>query len=144
MSPGLYVLPFVSPGVYSVTVSATGFKSSVRNKVELGISERLQLDFHLEIGAIAEQVTVSAESELLTTTSASRGTTMDAQKIADLPLLGKNPYTFAYHANGVLHINPQGSITDRPYDNGGIDAVVINGGQAFTNEYLLDGAPNTK
>ena len=37
----------------------------------------------------------------------------------------------------------RGSVTDRPYDNGGMDAIRINGGRAFTNEYLLDGAPNT-
>jgi hypothetical protein len=140
---GAYVLPFLNTGLYSVTATASGFKSAVRNHISLGISERAQVDFQLEIGGVSEQVTVASQAELLTTTSASRGTVIDAQKIADLPLLGKNPYTFAYHANGVLHINPQGSITDRPYDNGGMDALVINGGQAFTNEYLLDGAPNT-
>ncbi len=140
---GAYVLPFLNTGSYSLTASTSGFKAAVRGNVSLGISERLQLDFQLEVGGMTEQVTVSAQAEMLTTTNASRGTVIDAQKIADLPLLGKNTYTLAYHANGILHINPQGSITDRPYDNGGMDALVVNGGQAFTNEYLLDGAPNT-
>ena len=63
---------------------------------------------------------LSNGADLLNISNASRGTTIDARKVADLPLLGKNPYTFAYHAAGVLHINPQGSITDRPYDNGGV------------------------
>ncbi len=140
---GLYVLPFLNTGDYTVTASQTGFKTGIKQEVQLTISERRQLDFQLEVGGTSEQVTVSASAELLDTASANRGTLIDAQKIADLPLLGKNTYTLAYHANGVLHINPQGSITDRPYDNGGMDALVINGGQAFTNEYLLDGAPNT-
>jgi hypothetical protein len=34
---------------------------------------------------------------------------------------------------GVLHINPQGSTTDRPYDNGGMDYLSIAGGRPFTN-----------
>lgn len=140
---GLYVVPLLNIGAYTVTVTGSGFKSARRSDVELSISERRQLDFKLEIGAVTEQVIVSAAADLLDTASANRGTLFDAQNIADLPLLGKNPYTLAYQANGVLHINPQGSITDRPYDNGGMDALLINGGQAFTNEYLLDGAPNT-
>jgi hypothetical protein len=115
----------------------------VKDRVEVGLNQRLQIDFKMEVGGITEQVTVSAPADLLNTANASRGTTIDAQKVADLPLLGKNPYTFAYHAAGVLHINPQGSITDRPYDNGGMDYLSIAGGRPFTNEFLLDGAPNT-
>ncbi|HXS94989.1 MAG TPA: TonB-dependent receptor [Candidatus Limnocylindrales bacterium] len=140
---GIYVIPFLNTGTYTVTVTAKGFKTAVVNDVELNVSERRQLDVKLDLGALTESVTVSAAAELLDTADASRGTLFDSNKIADLPLLGKNTYTLAYQANGVLHINPQGSITDRPYDNGGMDAIRINGGQAFTNEYLLDGAPNT-
>jgi hypothetical protein len=140
---GLYVLPFLNPGAYTVTATATGFKSAVNDKVELGTAQRQQLDFKMEVGGNTETVTVSAQADLLNTSNASRGTTINAQEVADLPLLGKNPYTFAYHASGVLHINPQGSITDRPYDNGGMDYLSIAGGRPFTNEFTLDGAPNT-
>ena len=140
---GVYVLPFLNIGTYTVTVSSKGFKTEVRNGLVLNVGERRQADFTLELGAISEQVTVNASTEMLDTADASRGTLFDSSKISDLPLLGKNTYTLAYQANGVLHINPQGSITDRPYDNGGMDAIRINGGQVFTNEYLLDGAPNT-
>ncbi len=140
---GLYVLPFLNTGGYVVTASAAGFKTAVMDRVDLGLGQRQQLDFKLEVGAVSEQITVTAATELLNTTNAIRGTTFDARKVADLPLLGRNPYTFAYYAAGVLHINPQGSITDRPYDNGGMDYLSIAGGRPFTNEFLLDGAPNT-
>src|SRR6266404_6720657 len=46
---GLYVLPFLTTGAYSVTVTAPGFKSAVGDRLELGISERKQLDFKMEI-----------------------------------------------------------------------------------------------
>ena len=115
----------------------------MKNRVEVGLNQRVQIDFKLEVGGITEQVTVSAQADLLNTANANRGTTIDAHKVADLPLLGKNPYTFAYHAAGVLHINPQGSITDRPDDNGGMDYLSIAGGRPFTNEFLLDEAPKT-
>jgi hypothetical protein len=140
---GVYVIPFLNVGSYTLTVTAKGFKTAVKRDIQLSVGERRQVDFDLELGAVSDTVTISASADLLDTADASRGTLFDANKIADLPLLGKNTYTLAYQANGVLHINPQGSITDRPYDNGGMDAIRINGGQAFTNEYLLDGAPNT-
>ena len=140
---GLYVLPFLNPGTYSVTVTATGFKTEVNANLLLTIGERHQLDFKLSVGGVTEQVTVTAVTELLQTANASRESLFDAQKIADLPLLGKNTYTLAYQADGALHINPQPSITDRPFDNGGMDAISLNGAPMYTNEYLLDGAPNT-
>jgi hypothetical protein len=140
---GLYVLPLLNAGTWTVTATAVGFKAAVDNSVELRASERHQLDFKMEVGGITETVTVSAEADLLNTANASGGTTISAQNVADLPLLGKNPYTFAYHASGVLHINPQGSITDRPFDNGGMDYLSIAGGRPYTNEFTLDGAPNT-
>jgi hypothetical protein len=140
---GLYVLPYLNTGTYSLTATAPGFKAAVVDAVPLGVNERRQIDFHMEIGGLADQITVSAAADFLNTSDASRGTTISAKQVADLPLLGKNPYTFAYRAAGVLHINPQGSITDRPYDNGGMDYLSIAGGRPFTNEFLLDGAPNT-
>jgi hypothetical protein len=140
---GLYVLPFLDSGSYSVTVSATGFKTMVNARLLLTIGERRQLDFKLTVGGVSDQVTVVATGELLQTANASRETLISADQINDLPLLGKNTYTLAYQAEGVVHINPQPSITDRPFDNGGMDSFRINGSPDYTNEYLLDGAPNT-
>jgi hypothetical protein len=71
-------------------------------------------------------------------------TTIDAQKkVADLPLLGKNPYTFAYHAAGVLHINPQGEHYGSPVRQRRHGLSFDRRRPPFTNEFLLDGAPNT-
>src|SRR5207244_3575560 len=69
---GAYVIPFLNTGAYSVTATASGFKSAVRAGVKLGISERAQVDFQLEIGGVTEQITVGAQADVLTTTSASR------------------------------------------------------------------------
>ena len=87
---GLYVLPFLNTGDYTVTATQTGFKTGIKQEVQLSISDRRQLDFQLEVGGTSEQVTVSARADLLDTASANRGTLIDAQKIGDLPLLGKN------------------------------------------------------
>jgi hypothetical protein len=92
---GVYVAPFISVGDYTVTASAQGFKGAVREKVEVRVGDRLQIDFRLEVGSMAEQVTVTAEAELIEASTASRGQVIDSAKIADLPLLGRNPFMLA-------------------------------------------------
>ncbi|MCL5742566.1 MAG: carboxypeptidase-like regulatory domain-containing protein, partial [Acidobacteria bacterium] len=68
------------PGRYSVTVEAPGFKKLVRSGITLEIQAEVHLDLALELGATAEQITVSADAALLQTTEASRGEVIDNKK----------------------------------------------------------------
>ncbi|MBI1764531.1 MAG: TonB-dependent receptor [Acidobacteria bacterium] len=140
---GIYSLPFLPIGKYQITVTAKGMKTAVHDSIELRVGSRLQLDFHMEVGSVSETVTVSAETPLLDTATASRGQVIDEQKVHDLPLLGRNPFLLAALASGVQITSSQGSISFRPFDNGGMDAISINGGRQRSNEFLIDGAPNT-
>ncbi len=140
---GAYVAPFLPMGVYSLTVSADGFKRAVRQSVELRVGDRLQIDFRLEVGAVVEQVTVTSAAELLESTTASKGQVIDAIKVASLPLLGRNPFLLAAISAGVQYTPSRGSRSNRPFDNGGMDSFSINGGRQTTNEFLLDGVPDT-
>src|SRR5262245_31917519 len=140
---GLYTLPFLPVGKYQISITANGLKTARRDSVELRVGDRLQLDFRMEVGEVSETVTITAQTPILDTATASRGQVIDEAKVRDLPLLGRNPFLLAVLASGV-HIQPtQGSISFRPFDNGGMDHISINGGRAFSNEVLIDGAPNT-
>ncbi|MGH8247159.1 MAG: carboxypeptidase regulatory-like domain-containing protein, partial [Gammaproteobacteria bacterium] len=140
---GAYVAPFLPVGIYSVAVSADGFKRAVRENVELRVGDRLQIDFRLEVGAVAEQITVVGDVELLETTTASKGQVIDSIKVASLPLLGRNPFLLAAISAGVQYTPSRQSRSNRPFDNGGMDNFSMNGGRQFTNEFLLDGVPDT-
>ena len=100
---GSYLLPFLTPGSYSVTAELMGFKKLVRQGVVVRIGDRLTLDLALEVGAIAEVVSVTAESPLLDTLSASQGQVIDEKRIALLPLSDGNPFTLARLAPGVAY-----------------------------------------
>lgn len=139
---GNYALPVLPVGRYTVTATAPGFKKAVREDLELRVGDRIQLDFKLELGAIAEQVTVTSEAELLQTATASRGQVVDSDKVRDLPLLGRNPFMLALVSSGVQWINTLQSRSARPFDNSPGN-MIINGGRSWTSEILLDGAPNT-
>ena len=53
---GVYVAPLLNPGKYSVAVTGTGFRRSLREQVALNVGDRLSLDFKLEVGSEAQQV----------------------------------------------------------------------------------------
>jgi len=139
---GNYALPVLPVGRYAVTASLAGFKKAVRENLELRVGDRVQLDFRLELGALAEQITVTGEAELLQTATASRGQVVDSLKVADMPLLGRNPFMLAILSTGVQWVNTLQSRSARPFDNSPGN-MMINGGRSWTSEILLDGAPNT-
>src|SRR5688572_26361576 len=78
---GNYVAPFLPTGQYSIMASKEGFKRALRDSLELRVADRLQIDFQMDIGALAEQVTVSAAAELLETSNASKGQVIDGGKV---------------------------------------------------------------
>ena len=140
---GVYVAPFLRPGFYTLTVTASGFKKALRDKIEVRVGDRLEANFTMELGGVTEQVTVTGEAELLQTATASSGQVIDKGAVKDLPLLGRNPFMLAAVATGVQYTATRQSRSNRPFDNGGMDSFSMNGGRQFTNEFLLDGVPDT-
>jgi hypothetical protein len=141
---GIYLAPALNPGMYSVEVTAKGFKSTVRNNIELRVGDHVTLDVPLELGQTTESVLVTAEAPLLETASATSGTVFDKAAVANLPTLGRNPFSLMQYGAGQVHVAiVSASGAERPFDNGGMDYYSVNGGVNFSNEFLLDGSPNT-
>src|SRR5690242_6189030 len=89
---GLYTAPLLLPGTYEVTATAAGFKSSVRDNVELRIADRIEVNLTLEVGTAEQSVTVEGGAPVLGTESASMGSVITSQQITDLPLSYVNPF----------------------------------------------------
>jgi len=139
---GVYLLPSLVNGRYRLTCTLDGF-SPVARELELRSGDRLRVDLILTIGGITEETRVVAETPLLETATATRSQVIDQETIEALPLAGRNPYSAAYTIAGVTTQFTRPSISARPFDNGGMDVISINGGRSRSNELLLDGAPNT-
>ena len=136
---GDYAILFLNPGTYAVTAELSGFKKIVRQNLQVRVGEKLGLDLTLEVGAVSEAVTVSAESPVLTTTSGSTGQTVGEQMIAMIPLSDGNPFALARLAPGITY---NGDLKfSRPFDNAGTSGIVTGGAQGG-NEFSLDGSPN--
>jgi Carboxypeptidase regulatory-like domain/TonB-dependent Receptor Plug Domain len=138
---GVFLLSSLSGGRYKVTFTLASF-APVAREIDVRSGDRLRVDLALELGAMTEEVRVVAETPLLNTSSATRTNVIDQAKVESLPLSGRNPYALAYTLPGVTTQFTRESISARPFDNGGMDAISINGGVNRSNEFLLDGAPN--
>jgi hypothetical protein len=137
---GNYEVPYLLPGIYSVTVEMPGFKKSVRDGVELRVSDRLTLDFGLDIGDVTESITVSGDTPLLESATASIGVVMDERRVAELPVIGGNAFYLARLSPGVLSAG--GRSAGNPMDSGAATGVIVNGTRGGSSEVMLDGAPN--
>ena len=137
---GSYTVPFLRPGLYSVTVELEGFQKFTQTDMRLQVSQVAEINPKLGVGGIAESVNVSAESPLLETSNANRGTVIDQARIAELPLQSRSPMALAVLVAGVNY-NAQ-AVYLRPFDNGALAAWSMNGGASSNNEFLLDGVPN--
>ena len=125
---GTYVVPGLSPGLYAARVELNGFRPLVRDGIGLATGETMRLDLLLEVGSVAEAITVTADAPLLRSETSGLGHVIDNRRIVDLPLNGRSFITLATLAPGVA-VPPAPAA---PFPR-------INGGRPRTNEYLFDG-----
>jgi hypothetical protein len=137
---GVYTIPFLKPGLYTVAAELTGFRKVSQANVRLELGQTAAVNFQLQLGELSEQVSVIAESPILEAAKADRGLVIDNDRVNELPLNARNPFMLSYLAPGITYNGP--AIYQRPFDNGAIADWSINGGQNRNNEFLLDGAPN--
>ena len=98
---GIFTIPYLTPGVYTVSAELSGFKRAVRGGLDVRIGDRVVVDLGLEVGAIEETVIVVAQSPLLELGSASAGQVIDEKRIAMMPLSDGNPFVLSRLVPGV-------------------------------------------
>jgi hypothetical protein len=144
---GAYSVPFLIPGRYKVEVTLAGFKKFVRSGVTVGVTQHATVDIRLQLGEVAETVDVHAEASLLDNASGDLGQTIDNARVEAMPLNGRMIFMLSRLAGGVNWQVPTFGSTGtsglRPFDNAGGSAWSIAGGRVSTNEFLLDGVPNS-
>lgn len=142
---GAYRIPDMQVGVYNVSVSAVGFKTSDQTGVVVQINTTASLDITLQPGDVKETLTVVADTPTLQTETSEIGTVVSDRQIMELPL--------AVNATGQSHLrSPEtfvfltpGTVGPGTTDSGsGIFQAKLAGGQNFGNEVILDGASTAR
>jgi hypothetical protein len=135
---GSFTFPLLSPGKYKVTGTASSFKTSVRENIQVNVGDRLTVDFQLEIGTTTE-VNIVAGEDVIERGSVTTGTIVTERQISELPLPEGAAYSLATQAPGVTYTgNPT---TSGPTANGNLAAFRSNG--VGSNQITLDGTPNS-
>lgn len=140
---GGYRLYDLRVGVYSVSVSAPGFKTVDKTGVVVQINSVSTLDFSLQPGDVKETLTVIADVPGLQTESSDIGTVVDKRQIEELPLaLNSTGQSHLRSVESFVFLTPAtagpGTNTDAP--SSGIFESKLAGGQNFGTEVILDGA----
>ncbi len=126
---GIYVIPYLSNGVYRVHVSAPGLRPAVANDVTLRAAQTLTLDFKLEVDAITEALTVTAP--VIETGTAEIGHYVSTKEFQTWPVAV---------GDGQRQIQ-QFIFSSLPGTTGGTFQGAINGGRNYSHEILIEGIP---
>src|SRR5918997_426053 len=157
---GTYSIPALDPGVYRVTVDASGFSQSVIEEVKLDTNARQAIDVVLTAGGVSGgTVTVTAEAPLAETETSVRGDLITGRQVTDLPLTQRNFTQLAALSPGVTRPNlgllggggnfvagggGQNNTESTRFRESGGSVLVINGARATNNNFRLDGVDNNE
>jgi hypothetical protein len=129
---GRYEVAGLQPGRYQVEAELTGFRRTTQGPVTVAVNEDTRLDFELQLGELAENITVQGESSVVQTTTATIGKLIEEKQITALPLIDRNFASLGLLTPGVT---TRGQST--------IDAAyVVHGQRQDANNFQLDGVAN--
>jgi Carboxypeptidase regulatory-like domain/TonB dependent receptor len=135
---GFYRIINLPPGDYEITVEAANFKKAVLPKVTITIGQAAEVPVTLEPGEITEIVTVSgATAEIVETSKTAVSTTIDQQRINNLPINERNYLSFALTTSTV------GRDNGRPIGPAPTTGLNFGGQRGRSNLVQVDGADNT-
>jgi hypothetical protein len=143
-SVGTYLVRPLPIGNYTLAIDAAGFARYVQTGIVLTVDLAATQDVRLKIGAgKAEIISVIAEAELINTTSAELGTTINEASISELPLDAHDPSSLVFLIPGSVDVQHHGGETIQtgfsfPTETG----AGIGSGRNGSTFYMLDGVTN--
>src|SRR5262249_925017 len=125
----VYAIPSLQPAVYNLKVEMPGFRTLIRNDLELEVQQTARVDFTMQVGQVNEVIEVSGTGTLLTTEDATVGTVIENKRIVELPLNGRNFLQLVSLSPNVTFLSG--------------NRISISGQRIGFNHYTLDGGENT-
>src|SRR5215470_2095955 len=129
---GDYTVPLLPVGAYELTTAMPGFKQQVRSGINLVVGQQAVINLTLEVGAAAEQVTVTEEAPLVNATLSSTSGLINEQQIKELPLNGRS-------FDQLLTLNV-GTVDNRSnINNNAWTSFSVAGRRPESNRFLMNG-----
>jgi hypothetical protein len=130
---GGYNMQLLPVGPYELTAELPGFKQQVRRGINLVVGQQAVVNLTLEVGGVAEQVTVTEEVALVNTTLSSTSGLITEQQVKDLPLNGRSFDRLLELNVGVVNNSSNMG------GGGGFPAFSVAGHRQETNRFLING-----
>jgi hypothetical protein len=131
---GRFVLPNLTPGRYTLTIELSGFQTQTRAGIQLAVGQELIVDSTLQVGGLAENVTVTGDAPVVEVTSTRVGTNISNQEIDSLPSVGRNQLALMQLVPGLTP-----SLDPGQFEGGQYNA---NGRETGSNVFMIDGMSN--
>src|SRR5215813_9244975 len=141
---GLYAIPALPPGIYTLKVEKTGFRAVERRNIEVLVGSANRIDVTLEVGEMTNTVEIIGGAPVLQSENASIGTVIENRSIVELPLNGRNYLQLTSLIPGATTYGPasaQGQ--QRMGGQRNSFALNVSGQRIHFNHYSLDGIENT-
>ncbi len=126
---GSYAFPFLKPGLYEITVEASGFQLVNQPGITLTVGQQARIDFVLQVGAVAQTITVEGGAPLLNTESPAVSTIITREFVQNLPLNGRSFST-------LIELTPGVVLTGGDVRTGQFS---VNGQRSTSNAFIIDG-----
>ena len=130
---GSYSAAQLQPGLYSVVARLTGFRTVERTRLVLLVGTTLTINLSLPLGGIEESVTVTGQSPLVDTTTATVGGNVGTAELSELPAMNRNYFAAVALLPGVQF---------SPSNQMGNDTIVANGQTTQNTNVSVDGGYN--
>ena len=147
-SAGIYVLPELLPGPYTVTVTAQGFGDVKRTGLVLGTGDHLAQNFTLKPGSVEVSVTVSGGQTLISSDQTSTSDVLDNKMITELPQLNRNALDLTVTVPSIQGAGPQADNLQNLSENNAAyllantgNSYSVSGGQVNGSFISVDGNP---
>src|SRR5262245_54103718 len=137
---GNYVVPSLAPGEYTIKAELSNFKTQLRRGVTLQVGRQEQVDLVMEVGDLAEEVTVEDAPPALQTANAEVSEVIENARVMLLPLNGRQFVDLTLLSDNVF-VAPRGTRGSALAQTG--PAVLVGGQRPGHNMYFLDGVSVT-
>jgi hypothetical protein len=131
---GLFVIPTLLPGTYTIRAELAGFQTRTQEGLVLAIGQELNLDLTLAVAGLQESVTVTGEAPIVDTTASRIGANVTAREIDTLPSQGRNHLSLMQLVPGLVP-----DLTPGEFEGGNFN---VAGRTTASNVWNVDGAAN--
>ncbi len=129
---GEFRAPQLTPGTYTVTISATGFSDAKTTQIVVQVNQVTELNPHLKAGSASQTVQVTAETPAINFDSATFGGSLNNREIENIPINNRRWSSLALTTPGVTN------------DASGFGLLSFRAISAVLNNVQIDGADDNQ